>query len=113
MYSRGTADRSGNSSGDPEAGGNRVWAWMRQFERQDGLQPTILMPPVDMGIMLGEPGVAKDQGGIRGVDNIKAHLLVMVTGEEETHQSADVCDVGQPLAIQRVGHHWSLESYGC
>ena len=65
-----------------------------------------------MGIMLGKPGVTKDQGGVRGVNDIKTHLLVMVSGEEETHRSADVCDIGQSLSIQRVGHHRSLELYG-
>ena len=60
--------------------------------------------PIHLGPMLGHPGVAQHDRGMRGVYDQEGYLLLMIPRNPHLEGSRCLCDASQPLSLKRAGH---------
>ena len=58
--------------------------------------------PVELGIVLLEPGVTKDQGSLRGQDNKKLKSLMVVSRHNLFQGVRLVSNAGKVMAVQGI-----------
>ena len=84
-----------------EVRGHLLRRWWKR--RVGSLETVGQITPVNLRVVLGDPGVPQDHGGLGRVYEEQLDIFVMITRDMELEGDCGVSDVADVLAIEGAG----------